>query len=505
MAQSAVATADRVMATAMRLRRALREDDPSLALLRADLMPVQVAVLSERLGGLDRQVSSTEFLAALADDLDELRGLGFELPRTAPAYFSDWIRSGVLIRRAGAGREELVELSPQAQVAVRFAAGLDARRSGVTASRLANVAELLARLARDTSPRPEERRRALLAEREALDEQIQLVEAGEFEPLGDDDALERLSEALRLALEIPGDFARVSADLESINHDLREQIINTVGSRGDVLEQIFAGVDLIDSSEAGRTFAAFYTLVLDPTRAAELDEAVSQVLSRDFSTALTNRERAFLQALLSALQRESTQVRAVMTGFSRSLRSFVQSQAFLKHRALSSAIAEARSLLLESVKGARLTTATGYELPATSFAPASVGSWRLNNPADVRTADPVRAQEIGELDLAELRRRVRLSEIDFKELRQAISSTLDERGPSTVGQVLAAHPATQGLASVVGLLDLAASVGQAGGGTEALTWRSAAGGSKTVTVPCHLFTHVPQTWATTRPNQEAVR
>jgi hypothetical protein len=505
MMEATTATADRVKATAVRLRRALLEDDPALGLLRAGLMPVLVAILSERLGGLERQVSSTEFLATLTDDLDDLRGLGFELPRTAQAYFADWIRSGVLVRRAGVGREELVELSPQAQIAVRFATGLDSRKSGVTASRLANVTELLARLARDTDIRQEERLRALVAERESLDEQIRRVEAGEFEPLDDDTALERLSEVLRLALEIPGDFARVSADLEELNHSLREQIIDTVGARGDVLEQVFAGVDLIDRSEAGRTFDAFYALVLDPERAAELDEAISQVLSRDFSTALTGRERAFLHAFLSALQRESTQARSVMTGFSRSLRNFVQTQAFREHRALRESIAGARSLLLESVRKMKLTTATGYALPATSFAPASVGSWKLNNPADVRTADPVLPQEVGELDLAELRRRVRLSEIDFKELREAVSLTLAERGPSTIGEVLDAHPATQGLASVVGLIDLVASVGETGVGVETLTWRSATGASKTVTSSRHLFTHVPEAWARPTLDQEAVR
>jgi len=486
---------NRVTAKAMGLRRGVEERDVGLAILRSPLMPVFVAILSEHLGGLTRQLPALEFLKLLEDDLEDLRALGFDLPRTAAEYFSEWGRQGVLIRRPGAGRDETVELSQPAQVAIRFVASLDSQRSGVTASRLANVTELLVRLASDTDAENETRLRVLRAQKAVIDAQIRQAEAGEYKPIDDDTALERLADVLSLALAIPGDFAQVSADFESLNHSLREQIINTKGSQGDVLDKVFEGVDLIETSDAGRTFDAFYAMVLDPQQSEELSGAIDEVLGRGFATTLTPAERQFLHQFLWALQRESSQVRGVMTGFSRSLRSFVQTHSYQEHRALRDAIAGAQADALRLASQMRLTAKTGYELPATSATFSSIGTWRLYNPADMRTAEPVDVRDLGVLDLAELRRKVRLAEIDFDELQRFVADVIVRLGPSSVGTVLAEHPATQGLASVVGLLSLAASIGRRTAGVEHLSWRSLSGVDRAVTTNRYIFDAIPASWA----------
>ena len=67
-------------------------------------------------------------------------------------------------------------------------------------------------------------------------------------------------------------------ELETLNTQLRRQLLDPEGSRGDVLDEIFAGVDLIGESDAGRSFNAFYSLVVDPERGAWLDTWIGQVL-----------------------------------------------------------------------------------------------------------------------------------------------------------------------------------------------------------------------------------
>lgn len=481
-----------VLSQAATLRR-LR-DDAGVQLLRADLMPVVVAVLNEHFLGGRRVLPALEFLELLTDDLDELRGAGFDLPRTPRDYLTEWVRQGVLIRRAGAGREETVELSPTAQQAVRFAATIEAPHSSVTSSRLTMLSDALAKLARDTDPEQESRLEALRRERDRLDAEIADVEAGRFTPLAAEAALEGLAEILHHARAIPGDFAQVSASLEELNRRLREQIINQSGSRGDVLDDVFSGVDLIEDSDAGRTFSAFHALVLDPERAAAFDEAVSAILARDFSASLSRAEVAFVRRLLTTLQNESTQVRSVMTGFSRSLRRFVETHAYREHRRLADALAAAQAAVLEASRVVKPYAPTGYSLDASSVPLSSIGSWTLHNPGDVRTAEPVEALDAGPLDLAALRAQVRESEIDFAELRAAVVDSLGRRGVASVGDVLADHPATQGLASVVGLLLLADSAGTPAPGGEELRWTSGSGRPRTVGVPRYVFHEVPQDW-----------
>ena len=95
-----------VVALASTLRR--MRDDAGLQVLRADLLPVLVAVLHEHLGGPTRVLAAVDFIEALTEDLAELRGTGFVLPRTAADYVSEWVRQGILVRRATVGREETV-------------------------------------------------------------------------------------------------------------------------------------------------------------------------------------------------------------------------------------------------------------------------------------------------------------------------------------------------------------------------------------------------------------
>ena len=249
-------------APAVTLAVALRRlhDEPASLLLRADIRPAVVAILHAQLGGTQRVKAAHEFLQQLTDDLADLRGAGFDLPRTAAEYLGEWVRQGLIVRRPGDGRDETVELSPSAQQSVRFVTGLHSPRSSVTSSRLTNVLDMLERLSRDTDPAQESRLEVLHRERARLDAEIEAVEAGRFEPLSDDLALERIAEVLRLAGEIPGDFAQVGADFETLNRELREQIIRQAGSRGEVLDEVFSGVDLIEQSDAGRTFGAFFAL-----------------------------------------------------------------------------------------------------------------------------------------------------------------------------------------------------------------------------------------------------
>ena len=69
------------------------------------------------------------------------------------------------------------------------------------------------------------------------------------------------------------------------------------GSRGEVLEALFAGVDLIAQSEHGKTFNAFWRLLTDGEQAATLMDSLESVTSRTFARSLELKERRFLQNL----------------------------------------------------------------------------------------------------------------------------------------------------------------------------------------------------------------
>ncbi|MBB3668446.1 DUF3375 family protein, partial [Garicola koreensis] len=283
--------------------RRLIEENAALTLLRSANAPAAIAILGEHLAGETRELPAAELFEAAEADLSELRDTGrFELPQTAVQYVRTWLTQGFLIRRAGQAREEFYALSDGALAAIRFIQELSAPRSSVTESRLSTIVDRVHRLTVDTDPDTTRRIESLRGEREKLDQRIAALEAGEVETLSQFAASEQATDVLALASELPEDFVRLRSELEEINRGLRIQLIEEPDSRGAVLEDIFRGVDLLQESEAGKSFTAFYALILDPERTAAVEDDVDQLLHRPFANSLTPGQRHGLRRLLPAMQ-----------------------------------------------------------------------------------------------------------------------------------------------------------------------------------------------------------
>ena len=252
--------------TALRTSAALLalRGKPLWRLLAADKAPLVMGLLQSLLLDQDKTLSSSVFHERLAREMELLRDHGHELPQTAQAYVADWIGEGWLTRRfpPGASEEEF-ELTADAAVALRFMNGILRPRTSATESRLANVMQQLSRLAEETDTNPKTRMAALTAERERIDREIAALERGGVKTLPDERALERAREIISLAEELANDFRSVRDAFDKLNRSLRQSLMESDGSRGQVLEALFSGVDLIAESEHGRTFSAFWRLISD--------------------------------------------------------------------------------------------------------------------------------------------------------------------------------------------------------------------------------------------------
>ena len=285
--------ATKLAATYGRLRQ-----QPLWKLLAADHGPTVIGLLQTHLYENERSVPASILHERISRDLDDLRAQGENLPQAAQAYVSEWLRDGYLERRFPSGAaEEEYELSSAAVGVVRFVASLVERRNAATESRLAVVIQQLVQLAEQTDTNPESRVATLLAERERLDREIARIRGGLLEALPDSRALERVRDIIALADGLAGDFGRVRDDFDLLNHELRERVMDEADSRGEVLESLFAGVDVIAESEAGRTFSAFWHLLTDPAQSATFDHALEEVMSRGFASQLQPKERRFLLGL----------------------------------------------------------------------------------------------------------------------------------------------------------------------------------------------------------------
>lgn len=475
---------------ALRATAALRglREQPLWKLLAALKAPVVIALLQALYLDGTKALPSSVLHERLGRDIDQLRGTGEELPLAPQGYVAEWLSQGWLTRRFPVGAsEEEYELSADALSAIRFITGVLKPRTTATESRLSLVIQQLARLADDTDTNPASRLEALRTERDRIDRAIVEVESKGVRVLPADRALERAREVIALAEELTGDFRSVRDEFDKLNRGLRQSLMENEGSRGEVLEALFAGVDLIGESDAGRTFNAFWRLLTDNEQAQTLVESLDAVTSRPFARDLEPRERKFLFGLTAALLDEGSSVHDVLQNFARSLKSFVQSREYLEQRRLHSLLKEATQAAFAVKDDVRANQPVGYSLMLTSSRIRSVSQWALYDPTARVTDSTMNEAELSELDLETVSDLVRQSEIDFRTLKQHVRFMLEQQSQVSVGDLLNKFPAEQGLGSVVGYVALGAKHGEVTLDSEVVMWGAGPETTRRAKVPAIYF------------------
>ncbi|WP_249532952.1 DUF3375 family protein, partial [Escherichia coli] len=142
------------------------------------------------------------------------------------------------MRKSGkSSHGETLEPSEDALSALEAIERWESPVSAVTASRVESISSALQRLARDTNKDIASRVASLEAERNRIDQEIEKARLGQFESLTSAETEERVQDVLNMATAVPSDFARVRHELEALNHQLRRQLLDPEGYRGDVLEE----------------------------------------------------------------------------------------------------------------------------------------------------------------------------------------------------------------------------------------------------------------------------
>lgn len=481
------------LASALSFRR-LVESSATLRMLRADHVAVMAAILSEHLGAPGTRLDTVDLHELVDEDLFELRDHFDMSGRSAKAYCDDWRNAGILIRRpATDARGETYELSAAGFDALRILEQLETPQATVTESRLMTIASSLHQLAIDTDPDAGRRLRALESERRRIDAEIARIRKGDprARVLDRKRAKERVTDVLNQAQGMPADFARVRARFEELNHSLRTSLLESDGAHGSALDEVFRGMDLIEDSEEGRTFSAFSAFVRDPEQSAAFEEDISAILSRDFAGDLPLRSRQALRSLMRDMKDGSRVVQGVLTEFARGLRRYVHSHEYVTDRAMRSLLQEALAQAVPARLHVRPFTPVGEEMELSAVRMGSVGAMILHDPADFDTGQALGEAETVTVDFTALAAVARESEIDFDELSDNVNAVLAEaRGaPATVGEILARHPATQGVASVIGLVSLAATQGEIDlDEAEELFWHGTDGIARRAVVQRHVFT-----------------
>ncbi len=444
---------------------ALRTRHPAWRLLRANNASLILSFLGDFFVENNRGASSASMVAAALDD--QLYALNREadseegaarFPKDAHTYLEDWSASdaGFLRRFYPAGDDEVhYEVTPAFERAYAWVESLKARSFVGTESRLHTIIELLRQIVHGSESDPDLRLAELRRQRDEIDAQIAVVEAGQVPILDETGVRDRYQQFSSTARVLLSDFREVEENFRGLDRAARARIAAWDGSKGELLADLMGSRSDIAGSDQGRTFQSFYDFLLSESRQDELSDLLAKVSNLP-AVEHDHRVRSIHHDWAEAAERAQGTVRQI----SEQLRRFLDELAALPCLTIREKVWLENRRVLELV---RAVEANALELRAD---PPEIGlevdepGIEISLPFERPLYSPPPASEVESLippaEDADLEADLLFNQtyIDSARLAANIRSILPEHSSALLSDIIAIYPIEQGAAELVGYLAL---------------------------------------------------
>ncbi|HEU4777339.1 MAG TPA: DUF3375 domain-containing protein, partial [Telluria sp.] len=353
-----------------------------------------------------------------------------------------------------------------------------------TESRLMTVFDLLRQIVDGTELNPRTRIAELQKRKAEIDAEIQQIQAGRLDMMDPTQIRERFLQMAGTARELLSDFRAVDQNLRSLDRAVRERIATWEGRKGELLQDMFGRRDVIADTDEGKSFRAFWDLLMSPSRQDELTALLNTVLKLDPVRSLEpdGRLRRIHYDWLEA--GEVTQ--RTVARLSEQLRRYLDDQAWLENRRIMQLIRDIEQKAL-AVRG---TIDTGPFIELDEAAP-SVGlpmdRTLYSPPFKPRITQQIVDEQGAPVPADALYEQVY---VDRLRLMSNVRRALQTRKQITLGALLEEYPLEQGLAELATYLSLAT---QELAGTiddveqQTVSWIDARGARRQATLPLLVF------------------
>lgn len=262
-----------------------RRTHPAWRLLAADNAPMIASFLHRSFIAPNLRTIARQQLASQLDDhLFHLHESAGEIvfPKPATAYLDDWASDerGWLRKYYPSGQDEPhFDLTSATELAIDWLLGLGKRAFIGTESRLMTVFDLLHQIVDGTELNPRTRIAELQRRKADIDAEIAQIGQGRLDIMDPTQVRERFLQMAATARELLSDFRAVDQNFRTLDRAVREQIATWDGSKGALLQEIFGKRDLIADTDEGKSFRAFWDLLMSPTRQDQLTSLLGAVLA----------------------------------------------------------------------------------------------------------------------------------------------------------------------------------------------------------------------------------
>lgn len=466
----------------------LRAQSPAWRLLRADSAPLVAAFLHGVFVAENRRdLPESELVDLLDDFVYRARQVDpAVMPRRPREYLRQWAdveHFGWLRSAYPEGADEPhYDITPSAERALAWLEGLTERSFIGTESRLLTLIELLRSMVEGTETDPEQRIRSLESRRDEIDAEIERIRSGDIRVMDETAVRDRFQQFEVGAIDLLRDFRAVEENFRGLDRGVRERIAGWQGARGQLLESVFSERESISESDQGRSFRAFWDLLMSSQRQDELNALIGEVLGLPAINSPGSPIRDILTEWLVA----GDAVQRTVAQLSKQMRRFLDTQAYLDNRRIADIIREVEAYALQ----------LRDDPPSGAVAALDEARADLNLPMMRTMHRPTRdtgvdsdAVTVGEGDVStgDLFSQVA---VDVRALRRVVDRTLAARDQVTLAEVVDANPLELGLAEVTGYLKVADDDPGAvidDGRRQRIRWESE-GVERTADVPLVVFT-----------------
>lgn len=428
----------------------LRERHPAWRLLRAHNAPLILAFLGGRfIEGNRGAVPAGELVSALDDFL-------YAVHRTEPeryvadpaAYLDDWAtpEAGWLRRFYPAASDEVhYEATPALERAYAWIQSLRSRAFVGTESRLQTAVDLLRQIVHGSETDADQRIAEIERRQAAIEAELAAARRGRFDTLDDTALRERYQQFAATARELLRDFREVEENFRSLDRSAREKIAGWGGGKGELLADLVSSRTDITASDQGRSFQAFYDLLLSEERQSELTDLLGAVQSLP-QLPVDSRLRGVHHDWADAAERTQQTVR----NLSEQLRRFLEDQVWVENRRVLDLVRTVEAAALAARETPPLDIGLVVDQPGV---PIALPFERpLYDPQPDVAVDSLPAP--AELDVTELDGLLTQRFVDTERLTENIRAVVPPRTSVALDEIIALYPVEEGIAEILGYLSL---------------------------------------------------
>jgi len=428
----------------------LWERHPAWRLLRARNAPLILAFLGGVFVDENRgAVSAGELVSSLDDFLYAVHRIDPERYLADPAvYLDDWSASetGWLRRFYPAASDEVhYEATPTLERAYAWAQSLRSRAFVGTESRLQTAVDLLRQIVHGSETDVDHRIAEIERRRAAIESELAEARKGRFDMLDDTALRERYQQFAATARELLSDFREVEENFRGLDRSAREKIAGWEGGKGELLADLVSSRTDITASDQGRSFQAFYDLLLSEERQSELTGLLEAVESLP-QLSVDRRMRGVHHDWADAAERTQQTVR----NLSEQLRRFLEDQVWVENRRVLDLVRAVEAAALAVRENPPRDVGLVVDQPGVPI--ALLFERPLYDPQPDVAVDSLPAP--AELDAVALEGLLAQRFVDTERLAENIRAVVPLHTSVALDEIIALYPVEEGIAEVLGYLSL---------------------------------------------------